>query len=249
MSFPPGYQRVILDQVDSTMAEARRRASDSAGPVWIMARAQSAAQGRRGRAWVNPRGNLAATLLMRPDGPPSMAALRSFLAGLAVIDALAAQVAPARLSLKWPNDVLLDGGKLAGILLESRGAKRGRLDWLSIGIGINLVAAPAMAEVEPGALAPVSVVGQGGPVLAPEAVLDSVATAFARYEAQLGAQGFEPLRRRWLQRAARLGETITARLPGETLTGTFETIDETGQLVLRGIGGPRLIPAAEVFFP
>jgi BirA family biotin operon repressor/biotin-[acetyl-CoA-carboxylase] ligase len=129
------------------MAEGARQAPSLSGPTWICALEQTAARGRRGRAWANPPGNFAASLVLRPEGAPGHAALRSFVAALALRDAFLAAGAPeAALSLKWPNDVLLNGGKVAGILLESIGAG-GRIDSLIIGIGVNLAAAPAAAEV------------------------------------------------------------------------------------------------------
>ncbi len=121
------------------MAEAARRAPDIARPTWIMAKHQTAARGRRGRAWVVPEGNLSATLIFRPEATPAEAAKRSFLAANALYQALSIYVSADKLALKWPNDVLLYGGKVAGILLESAG--RGPfVDWLSIGIGVNLQA-------------------------------------------------------------------------------------------------------------
>ncbi|MCL4157230.1 UNVERIFIED_CONTAM: hypothetical protein GTU68_048941, partial [Idotea baltica] len=119
------------------MAEARRRTANAAGSTWIMAHEQSAATGRRGRAWSNPRGNFAATLLLRLDDDPAQAALRSFSMAFALLQTLAMTVPKEKLSLKWPNDVLLDGGKVAGILLEANG-QAGRVNWLSIGVGVNL---------------------------------------------------------------------------------------------------------------
>ncbi|WP_413868850.1 biotin--[acetyl-CoA-carboxylase] ligase, partial [Albidovulum sp.] len=179
---------------------------------------------------------------------PVAAAQRSFVAALALADALGAAVGPAaRLSLQGPNDVLLNGGKVAGILLESAGRGAG-VSHLAVGIGVNLIAAPPAAAVEPGAARPVSVMGETGVRLAPEALLDLLAPAFARWDAQLSTWGFAPLRTAWLARAARLGQPITARTMTETIEGRFETIDEAGALVLRTAAGPRAIPAADIYF-
>jgi BirA family biotin operon repressor/biotin-[acetyl-CoA-carboxylase] ligase len=240
--------RHVLAEVDSTNSEAARLAPRLTQPTWILARRQTAARGRRGRAWVAPEGNFFATLVMRPSGDPVVAAQRSFVAALALADALGAAVGPAAaLSLKWPNDVLLNGGKVAGILLESAGTGGG-VSHLAIGIGVNLVAAPPAEAVEPGAARPVSVMGETGLRLAPETLLDLLAPAFARWEAQLSTWGFAPLRTAWLAGAARLGQPITARTMTETIEGTFETIDEAGALVLRTPQGRRAIPAADVYF-
>ncbi len=184
---------------------------------------------------------------MQPAGAPGVAALRSFSAALALYDTLSALNDPADLALKWPNDVLLRRGKVAGILLESGGAGS-RTHWLSIGIGINLVAAPPPEAVEPGAVPPISVAAAGGRPEPPEMILTRLAAAFDGWERRFRAYGFAPIRAAWLDRAARLGETITARTMTETLQGTFETVDDTGQLVLLTPEGRRTIPAAEVFF-
>lgn len=242
--------RHVLAEVDSTSSEAARLAvAGIRRPTWIFARHQTAARGRRGRPWVSPEGNFAATLLFRPEGDAAGAAQRSFVAALALADALRAVCGPgARLSLKWPNDVLLDGGKVAGILLESAG-QAGRLDYLAIGIGVNLAEAPAADQVEPGATPPVSVRGATGLTVTPEDFLGLLAAAFARREAQFCRQGFAPIRADWLALAARLGETITARTGRDSLTGIFEGLAEDGALVLALAGGQRrVIPAADIYF-
>ena len=90
MSWPDGYGRQVLDSVDSTNAEAMRQAGQLSGPCWILAHHQASGRGRRGRVWHMPRGNFAATLALRPNGPPSHVALRSFVASVALYDALVA---------------------------------------------------------------------------------------------------------------------------------------------------------------
>ncbi len=243
--WPAGTGREVLAETDSTNAEALRRlAAGDAGPAWILARRQTAARGRRGRAWAMPDGNFAATFYFRPRGPEALA-LRSFVAALALHEALVAVTGrPDLFALKWPNDVLLSGGKLAGILLETGGAPLG----LAIGFGVNLAAAPEPAALEAGAVAPVSLRGASGLSVEPEDFLDLLAPAVAGWEARLTAQGFAPLRAAWLARAARLGEPVTARLPDRAVEGRFETIDETGALVLATAAGRVALPAAEVHF-
>lgn len=246
-AWPDGYGRIILDETDSTMREASRRAPDLTGPTWIMARHQSAAHGRRGRAWQNPAGNFAATLFLRPDDRPAGAALRSFSTAVALYRTLEMCVAAERLSLKWPNDVLLDGGKVAGILLESSGYGA-RLNWLAIGIGVNLIEAPEPETVEARALRPVSVAGQGGRPHTQEDMLHWLAVHVARQEQMFRDFGFDPVRRLWLRHASHLGQVITARTARDEITGTFETVDEAGNLVLVTPKSRHAIPAAEVFF-
>jgi BirA family biotin operon repressor/biotin-[acetyl-CoA-carboxylase] ligase len=154
---------------------------------------------------------------------------------------------PQAFTLKWPNDVLLNGGKVAGILLESTGLGTGAAQ-LAIGIGVNLIGAPDSSMVEPGAVAPVSVLGETGMRIEPEAFLAALAPAYAHWEALFLRDGFAPLRAEWLDHAARLGEPIRARTGTQTREGVFETIDSAGNLILRMSHGPVAIPAAEVFF-
>lgn len=240
--------RIVLPEIDSTNAEGFRRAASFAGPTWILAGVQTAGRGRRARPWSSPRGNFHGTLVLKPTEPPETVALRSFAAALALRDALVAVTGlPQSFALKWPNDVLCNGGKLAGILLESQGLN-GPDAVLSIGIGVNLIAAPDASQVEVGAVPPVSLLQETGLRLTPEAFLNSLAPAYADWEATFTTEGFAPLRDAWLSHAARLGETIRARTGTETREGVFQTIDSAGNLILRMAHGPVAIPAAEVFF-
>ena len=246
--WPQGYGLRVLDEVDSTLDEAARIAPGLAGPEWILAHRQTAARGRRGRSWVVPEGNLSATLVMRPEGGPELAALRSFVAALALYDAVAEVTGrTGGLALKWPNDVLLNGGKLAGILLESAGTGGG-LGYLAIGIGVNLADAPPPEAVEAQAVRPVSLAGETGVRIAPEDFLTLLAAAFARYERHMQDFGFDPIRTAWLARAARLGEVIMARTGASEATGRFETVDAAGHLVLETGTGRMTIPAADIYF-
>lgn len=234
--------------MDSTNAEAHRLARNVSGPAWIMARKQTAGRGRRGRGWSGGSGNFAATLLMHPQGGPAQAAQLSFVAALALDQALTSVCGPfARIAIKWPNDVLLNGGKVAGILLESIGHGQG-VDALAIGVGVNLATAPDPATLEPEAVAPVSVLGETGHSVTQDDFLDLLAAALAHWYQQLRDYGFDPIRTAWLARAARLGETITARTGHDSLTGRFDGIDETGALILQTPEGRKVIPAADIYF-
>ncbi len=232
----------ILEVVDSTNAEALRRAEAGVrGPLWLLARRQVAGRGRRGRSWAMPAGNFAATLLMHPDRAPAQ---RSFVAALALYDALAQATGRFWLfGLKWPNDVLLSGGKVAGILLE--GGANGAL---AIGFGVNLAAAPDPNELEPGALRPTSLALGAEVCPQPEELLDLLMPAYAAWEARLVGDGFAPIREAWLARATGLGERIVARLPNQTVTGRFETVDAQGALVVQTAEGRVVLPAADVHF-
>lgn len=236
---------MVLDSVDSTMAEAARRAADIDGPTWIVAKNQTAGRGRRGRAWVSPPGNLTATLVFHPMATPAEAAKRSFLAANALYQALSIYVPASSLSLKWPNDVLLSGGKVAGILLESSG-QGPFVDWLSVGIGVNLKHTPE--GVKDAAFPPTSVFEETEVEIAPMDFLSTLADAYATQEAKLMRLGFDRIRDDWLSKAARLGEVITARTGREEITGIFDSIDNDGNLVLITGTGPRAISAADVFF-
>lgn len=245
LPWPDKTDRLIFDELDSTMAEAARIGPDLARPTWIMARRQTAGRGRRGRAWSSPNGHFAATYVYRPRGTAAEAALRSFFAANAVYEALAMNVDRDRLALKWPNDVLLDGGKVAGILLESVGTSTS-LDWLAIGIGVNLIDAPT--NVRDAAFPPIGLEQAGGAPMDPDEFLSLLASNMETEERLFDTLGFDPIRKNWLRRAARLGEVITARTAREEITGRFETIDEAGQLVLDTSKGQVRIPAAEVYF-
>ena len=169
---PAGYRLIEYDELDSTNEEARRRAAaGDVGPLWIIARSQTAGRGRRGREWVSPRGNLMATLLMKPGCAPAEAARLSFVAALAVHDALCAWLPSERVQLKWPNDTLVNGKKISGILLETATAgDRRELPWLAIGIGINLVAAPSTASY------PTTFVNEWSPAPDPAIALHTLAS-------------------------------------------------------------------------
>ncbi|UWR27682.1 biotin--[acetyl-CoA-carboxylase] ligase [Sulfitobacter sp. S223] len=241
--WPHGYTRHVFDTLDSTLSEAARIAPGLQGPAWILAQEQTAARGRRGRAWSTPRGNFAGTLIMRMNGSPADAALHSFVASLALYEAFVEVTGKAdAFALKWPNDVLLNGGKVAGILLETLGAN------LVIGIGVNLAHAPTPEQVEQGAVTPVSVIEETGVSVAPEAFLDAVAAAFARLEAQFVIYGFSPIRTAWLSHAARIGEVVTARTMRDETVGVFEDVDASGNLILRTPKGAVSITAADVYF-
>jgi BirA family biotin operon repressor/biotin-[acetyl-CoA-carboxylase] ligase len=243
--WPQGYGLKEFESIDSTNEEARRLAQAGvSGPVWISAAQQTSGRGRRGRAWESPSGNLAATLMLRPQKSPGEAAQLSFVAALAASDAIQAFTSGARIAVKWPNDILADGRKIAGILLESASAGSGRLDWLAVGIGINLARHPEGTEFPATSLASL-----GEPVPATTDVLLRLACQWAKWYDAWNANGFGVIRDAWLARAANLGVRIRARLQKEEISGVFEGIDEAGALILRETHDrTRVIAAGEVFF-
>lgn len=243
-ALPPFFRLAAFDTLASTSDEARRLArADAPEGTLVTARVQTAGRGRQGRSWVSPRGNLYASLVLRPKAPMARAAQLGFAAGLAVADALAA-FAPKTsvVTLKWPNDVLLDGRKAAGILLESEGDAAGRVAFVVIGIGVNLAAYPADTEFPATSLKAVA-----GTAPTPEAFLATLAPALALWYERWRADGFAGLRRAWLERAAGLGQALRARLPGETVEGRFAGLDDDGMLLLDAPGGRRRIAAGDVF--
>lgn len=213
------------------------------GPAWILAVEQTAARGRRGRAWSTPNGNFAGTLIMKRTGSAADAALRSFVASLALREAFVAVTGREdAFALKWPNDVLLHGGKVAGILLETLG------DHLVIGIGVNLSHAPHADQVEAGAVMPVSLRGALGLDIAPQDFLTSLAAAYSRLETQFCTYGFGPIRTAWMSHAARVGEVVTARTMRDEAVGVFEDVDAAGNLILNTAKGRVAVTAADVYF-
>ena len=232
-----------FDELDSTNAEARRLAeAGETGPSWIAARRQTAGRGRRGRAWETGEGNLAATLLVALDKPPAEAAQMSFVAALAVGD-LARRYASGGVAYKWPNDVLLSGRKLAGVLIES-GRRQDGLLWWAVGVGVNLRSAPEGTEFPATSLA-----AAGGAVPTPAEALGVLADAMDVRMAAWTSEGFEAVRRDWLKDALGLGGPCAARLPRETVEGVAEGLDPDGALVLRLADGEvRRITAGDVFF-
>ncbi len=242
---PAGYGLKRHDRIDSTNEEAKRLAKDHPEPLWVMAHEQTAGRGRRGRVWTSDRGNLFASLLIRPECPGTRAAELSFVAALAVYDALSRQAALAgRLGCKWPNDILIDGKKISGILLESATALRRVLDWVVIGIGINITSFPQDTPY------PATSLQAEGVEASAEDVMAHLAAAMAANLTVWRDQGFGTLRETWLARASGLGEKITVRLGGRTLSGIFETLDDTGALILRRADGTvQPVHTGDVFFP
>ena len=239
--WPQGYLKKVYAELDSTNEEARRLAESGAaehGPLWIMAERQTRGRGRRGRAWQTAPGNLAATLLLHPDAPKAAIGQISFAAALAAAE-MAANFAPhAAIAVKWPNDVLADGKKLAGILLE------GGSGWLAIGIGVNLASHPEGTEFPATSLAQLGIAAPSA-----DEALTVLAARFAHWYDVWMRDGFETLRAEWLARAVALGAPIRARLAGhETREGVFEGIDASGALLLNEGGRVSAIAAGEVFF-
>jgi BirA family biotin operon repressor/biotin-[acetyl-CoA-carboxylase] ligase len=239
---------LAFDEIDSTNAEARRRAeAGEAGPLWITARRQTAGRGRRGRAWSTESGNLAATLLTTTPKPPAEAAQVTFVAALAIADLYDAYVPASLVSIKWPNDVLIDGTKASGILVES-GARPDGLLWLAVGCGVNLSHAPDDVDRPATRLAD-HLRADVGAAPTPEEAARVLANAFAKRFDQWERFGFASVADAWTARARGLGQSCIARLHAETLEGVAEGLEADGALRLRLRDGQvRRITAGDVFF-
>lgn len=247
VTLPPAYRLIALESVESTNDEAIRLAEAGAEDgTLVWAREQIKGRGRQGRGFDSPRGNLYLSLVLRPDCDVATAAQLSFVAALGVGDAIGS-VAPALLEVtyKWPNDVLLNGRKVAGILLESRTDPRGGLDWLVLGIGVNVRSFP-----EDAAFPATSLHYEGTPPSVTEAeLLQAFSRHFLSWVNRWLDDGFAPVRRAWLTHAHGRGEPIEVRLPTETLSGTFADLDKGGALVLQlPDGRRRRISAGDVYF-
>jgi BirA family biotin operon repressor/biotin-[acetyl-CoA-carboxylase] ligase len=237
-----GVRYLRFDTLGSTNAEALARArAGERGPLWIVAAAQTAGRGRRGAVWVSEPGNLYATLLLTEPSPPALGPQLSFVAALALHDAVAAcapHLGPA-LALKWPNDLLLGGDKLAGILVEGESEP---VFAVAIGIGVNCAHHPEATGY------PATDLAAAGAIVTPEALLSELAAAMMRRLEQWDrGAGFARIRADWLKRAAGLGGDIRVRLPEREFSGRFEGLDDAGRLLVTHDGTLTAVGAGEVF--
>ena len=237
-----GVRQIAFETLGSTNAEALALArAGERGPLWITAASQSAGRGRRGSTWVSPLGNLYASLLLSEPSSEALAPQLSFVAALALHDALcdcAPRLGPL-FKLKWPNDVLLGSDKLAGILIEGESEP---VFAVVIGFGVNCASHP------PGTAFPATDLLKSGAVVAPDVLLAALSAAMLRRLAQWqGGEGFAGIRTDWLARAAGLGEEIRVRLPEREMRGRFRGLDEAGRLQVEQPGGLATVTAGEVF--
>lgn len=243
---PGGYSVIEHASLASTNDEATKLAATGAATgtvVW--AHRQTAGRGRRGRTWYSPEGNLYCSLVLRPDVTPTVAAQLSLVAAVATADVVAGFLAPnARIEQKWPNDVLVDGVKIAGILLESSGTTGRRIDWVVIGVGLNVAAAPDQPDVQSTSLRQ-----QGAEDITAAAALEALLESLHGWYQRWETAGIGPVRGAWLGRARGIGQPITVRLPDEEIHGRFADMDESGALLLDlSDGQSRRITAGDVFY-
>jgi BirA family transcriptional regulator, biotin operon repressor / biotin---[acetyl-CoA-carboxylase] ligase len=208
----------------------------------VLAGQQSRGRGSRGRTWESPTGNLFLSVLLRPAGAAAAAGQYSLLAGIALLEALARFLpAPTGLSLKWPNDVLLGGKKIAGILIESATRADGTLAWLVIGLGANLAVAPAIPGRATACLADAAVAPPP-----PEDVTNAVLARLADWQVVQKCEGFAPVRAAWLARAHPLGTPLRVAGTGTARQGRFAGLAEDGALLLETDAGIEAIVGGEV---
>ena len=240
-----GVRLATHEVVSSTNAEALARARQGErGPLWIAAGRQTAGRGRRGREWVSELGNLYASLLLTDPALAEDWPQLSFVAALAIHDAVA-EIAPAlkpNLAIKWPNDLLLSGEKFAGILIEGETGNDGVV---VIGIGVNCARHPSPTDQ------PATDLAAAGASVTPQALFRELSAKMLGRLAQWNrGEGFSTVRADWLARAIGLGQHIVVRLPDRELAGIFEALDERGALILRrSDGSAATITAGDVVMP
>lgn len=242
---PPAYPLLAYPALDSTNDEVRRQAAlGGEDGLVITADTQSAGRGRSGRFWQSPEGNLHLSMLMRPVCSPERATELPFVVALAVAEAVAGLVPVARaVRCKWPNDVLIDDRKVAGVLIESEMRPEGGVDWIAVGIGVNVAMAPGDDEV----IFPATCLSAaGGRDDGVASVRDAVVDRLYFWRRRWEEGGFAPIRRAWLGVAWRLGAPLAVRMGDDRIEGIFSDLDVRGALILQSADGLRVIPAGDV---
>jgi len=254
---PDGWRLVVRGAVDSTQTEARRvleAGGGDAGTVWpsgalaVQASEQTGGRGRHGRIWASPPGNLYLTVAIPcPEGPRRGVEI-GFVGGVALARALTGLGIPGA-RLKWPNDVLLDGAKVAGLLPESFTDTSGR-QWILLGMGVNVAHAPDPAQTLYPATTLAGPGAEEGGVLTVPALLAALLERLAEGLAVWRADGFAPVRAAWLRHGHGLGDPVRVRLGAQTIHGVFVGLALDGALLLRESpsGRERTILAGDVFF-
>ncbi|MET4808026.1 biotin--[acetyl-CoA-carboxylase] ligase [Limibacillus sp. MBR-115] len=243
----PAFRLVALEKIGSTNEEARRLAEEGAEEgtlVWALE--QTAGRGRQGRNWQSPPGNLYFSIILRPDRPLREASQLGFAASLAMGDAIGSVAPPLiEITYKWPNDILANGRKLAGMLMEGKGDAEGYLEWMVLGMGVNISSFPKDTEFPATGLR-----FEGADSSLTEVVLlERFTRHFMSWVNRWLDDGFAPLRKTWLLHAHGLGQDIRVRLPNEVTTGLFEDLDEEGRLIVRmADNSTRRISVGDVFF-
>jgi BirA family transcriptional regulator, biotin operon repressor / biotin---[acetyl-CoA-carboxylase] ligase len=241
LPFP--FRLIAYETIGSTNDELKRFAHEGEGEgLVITAARQTAGRGRRGRSWTSPAGNLYASILLRPECRAAVAAQLGFVTALGVADAIGGLAPTVSLRCKWPNDLLANGKKVCGILLETEMVTGDQPDFVILGIGLNLASSPRDTPYPATSLAE-----EGVPGITPQMTVTTFVRHFADRLAAWRQHGFAPIREAWLARAAGLGEPIQVRLERDTLHGRFVDLDNDGALLLDMPSGSRRVAAGEVF--
>ena len=235
-------RHIRLDITGSTNLDARNFAKDADfGPLWITAAQQDAGRGRNGRNWVSPKGNFYGSHLFPTEVEPNRRGLYSFVAALAVHDALSELHPAGNFDLKWPNDILLDGAKIAGLLLET--GQTHHQAWIVAGIGVNLNSHPSDTPYPATHLS-----GPLGEDIGPVHFLKVLSKYFDLWRDKFEQAGFFPIRDAWLSRASKIPGKVTVRLPNESFNGEALDLGENGALHVRLSNGTiRQVHAGDVF--
>ncbi len=232
ISLPDGYRALHFSDIDSTNEEAKRQAAAGASAgLWLVAEKQSAGRGRHGRTWVSHVGNLHASLLLYPACDLSHIPELSFVAALAVAKTVGHFADHAEITCKWPNDVLVDGAKIAGILLESESSGQPQKPYVIIGIGLNIRHHPDLVDY------PATCLADHTKAVNVAAVFEVLAAKLAEAVTRWGVDGFGPVRVEWLNLADGLGKRIAIAGGTETRTGTFIGLGKNGALLLEDEDG------------
>ena len=248
-----GYRLLSLEATGSTNDDALQAArSGDPGQLWITAAEQLAGRGRHGRQWSSPQGNLYASLLLIDPCDVASAPQLGFVAGLALHEAVEAVtgLGAPRLALKWPNDLLLDGAKVSGLLLEGHRLQPGGALAVVIGFGVNVSFAPSGTPYPATSLQQVRADLTRAEVF--RALSSAFDKAFAAWRGSARTKASDPfgaIRRLWLERAAGVGQEVTLRLPSGEKRGVFEGLDRLGRLQLQSADGMELIDAGDLYFP
>lgn len=236
--FPAGWRVLVHDQLPSTADFLRARAEEGEGDRFaVLARKQTAGRGTKGRSWASPIGNLYLSVLLRPASQAREVPGWGLLAAVALHATLAPYAGPG-LTLKWPNDLLLNGAKCAGILSEASLAPSGALEWLALGFGVNLAHAPALPDRATAALP--------APAPSPEEAAAALMASLDHWRTIREREGFEPVLRAWMERGHAPGTPLSVSGPCGSLTGTFAGLDPWGGLRLSTATGMETVTAGEV---
>lgn len=228
------YELIELETVTSVSDEAKRLAREGAEEgTLIWAHELLEGRGRKNTKWISPKGNLHCALILRPESPPAVAVQAHFVSVVSLGVALAGFLSPmSELRYRWPNDVLLNAAKVGAVVSHAPPARRGALEWLVLSIGVNVESHPKNMEFPA-----TSMLAEGCSDLAEVDVLEAFCRQFLSWINCWADRGFAPVRKNWTTRADGIGEAIELRLENEVVSGTFEALDEEGNLILELANG------------